>query len=450
MANRTRASWRSRLRALRTAEGGFALIEVVVSAGLVMVIAAAVLGGIDAPSIISGRNQSSSQGAALASQDQERLRATPISTLINLNQTATKVVDAKSYTVASKVTWVTDSGSSLSCSTGDDQSGDYLKLKTTVSGASMKNPLTIESLLAPPNGSLSSSKGNLGVLITGESGQASAGIPVTLSGAGTGSGTTDANGCVFFGLLTPGQYTATIQKTGWVDPGWNNTVAKTATVSAGNTSLLTQSYALAGQLKVNVETNSYGTIAPSVMRDGVTVENGGLLPSGTKTLTTGNGFTTLTQGGVYPFTDGYSVYSGSCLASEPTPANSYSAIPTAGGAPATATVRQPAMNLTVTVLGGAYSSYSSTPPSANLESASGSTCGYRFTNVSMTTAGKFTDPGFPEDTYDLCVQGNVPSFGGTYHAIQHNVSNLNYNGTTTTFDGNAGNALSGPCPVSGY
>jgi Tfp pilus assembly protein PilV len=128
MANRTRATWRSRLRALRTLEAGFALIEVVVSAGLVMVIATAVLGGIDVPSIISGRNQSSSQGAALATQDQERMRALPIATLINgpLNQTATKAVDSKSYTVDSRVTWVTDSGSSLSCSTGSTQSGDYL------------------------------------------------------------------------------------------------------------------------------------------------------------------------------------------------------------------------------------------------------------------------------------------------------------------------------------
>src|SRR4051794_34715774 len=124
MANRTRATWRSRLRALRTVEAGFALIEVVVSAGLVMVIATAVLGGIDVPSIISGRNQSSSQGAALATQDQERMRALPISTLINgpLSQTVTKAVDTKSYTVDSRVTWVTDSGSSLSCSTGSTQS----------------------------------------------------------------------------------------------------------------------------------------------------------------------------------------------------------------------------------------------------------------------------------------------------------------------------------------
>src|SRR4051794_38493621 len=107
MGHRTRATLRSRLRALRRAEAGFALIEVLASAALVMVIATAVLGGIDVPSILSGRNQATSQAAALAQKDQELLRSTPLATLINgpLNVTRPPVtIDKKTYTVTSKVT----------------------------------------------------------------------------------------------------------------------------------------------------------------------------------------------------------------------------------------------------------------------------------------------------------------------------------------------------------
>src|SRR4051794_22288614 len=328
----------SRLRALLRRDAGFALIEVVVSAGLVMVIAAAVLGGIDLPSRLSGENQATSQASALAQQDQERMRSLPISQLINYTNTATKTVDAHSYTVNSKVTWVTDNGSTATCASTDTTSGDYLKLDSVVTGGGLKRPVKIDSLLAPPNGSLASTKGNLAVLVTNQSGDPSVGIPVGIPGK---SGVTDSNGCVFFPLISAGQYTVTIgPKTGWVEPGGNTTASKVATVSIGATSLVQQSFALAGPGTLNVPAPPDGTVKSSAART-TTFSNAILPPSGTKQFTASpTSSSSLTATNLYPFIDGYTVYAGSCSANNPSPtAGPFVATPAPGGS-ATVTVRQ--------------------------------------------------------------------------------------------------------------
>ena len=59
-------------------EAGFALIEVIVSAAVLAIVALAVLSGIDAASSSSGREKARAVAASLAEQDQERLRAMPV------------------------------------------------------------------------------------------------------------------------------------------------------------------------------------------------------------------------------------------------------------------------------------------------------------------------------------------------------------------------------------
>ena len=61
-------------RTLRS-ESGFALIEVIVAAAVLAIVALAVLSGIDAASSTSAREKARAVAASLAEQDQERLRA---------------------------------------------------------------------------------------------------------------------------------------------------------------------------------------------------------------------------------------------------------------------------------------------------------------------------------------------------------------------------------------
>src|SRR4051812_4337123 len=68
----------------RSNESGFAMIEVIVSAAVLAMLALAVLSGIDGASRATGREKARSVAATLAEQDQERLRSHQFYTLVAL------------------------------------------------------------------------------------------------------------------------------------------------------------------------------------------------------------------------------------------------------------------------------------------------------------------------------------------------------------------------------
>src|ERR1700748_159744 len=74
------ASMKSPMARMRS-ESGFALLEAVVSAAVLAMVALAVLAGIDGASASSGREKARNVAATLAESDQERLRATPVAAL---------------------------------------------------------------------------------------------------------------------------------------------------------------------------------------------------------------------------------------------------------------------------------------------------------------------------------------------------------------------------------
>jgi Tfp pilus assembly protein PilV len=116
--------YRRRFRAYLTgtrrrlhAQRGFALIEVVVSAALLMVVAGGVLAGIEGPSRISGKNDARSQASTLAQQDQERMRALPFNSLVGYTQTTPVTVGGITYSRYSKAIWIRDNNDTDSCTT---------------------------------------------------------------------------------------------------------------------------------------------------------------------------------------------------------------------------------------------------------------------------------------------------------------------------------------------
>src|SRR4051812_44591517 len=116
---------RSRLRA----QSGFALIEVVVSAALLLVVAGGVLAGIEGPSSIATKNESRSQATDLAQQDQERLRSMAFSSLAGYTQTTPVTVGNVTYSRYSSAIWMRDNNDPDSCNTqANSTGGDYLKI----------------------------------------------------------------------------------------------------------------------------------------------------------------------------------------------------------------------------------------------------------------------------------------------------------------------------------
>ena len=72
---------RRALRALRP-ERGSMLIEVMVGALILAITTTAVLNGLDGAQKTGGRNKARSVAAALAEQDQERMRSLPVADLL--------------------------------------------------------------------------------------------------------------------------------------------------------------------------------------------------------------------------------------------------------------------------------------------------------------------------------------------------------------------------------
>src|SRR4051794_28668221 len=95
--------------ASRHSQAGFALMEAVIAAAVLMIVILGVLKGLDTANRSSGREKARAIASALTEQDQERLRSFRALDLSNYEETRTVVVNNVSYTIDSKAEWVRDS-----------------------------------------------------------------------------------------------------------------------------------------------------------------------------------------------------------------------------------------------------------------------------------------------------------------------------------------------------
>jgi hypothetical protein len=199
-------------------EGGFTLIEVLVSALMVVLIGAATAKALISTAHVSGDQRLHSQADALATQDQERLRGLSDEQLNGLSQTRpVTLASGQTFSVTSVSTFVDATGGS-SCTSS---AAAYYKIASTVrwTEAFSNSPpvLTEESLLSRPV------TGDLITQVNDETGQQLSGVAVTAVGPSNQSGATDSNGCVIFAGLTPGSYAVALAKPGYVDPNGRTT-----------------------------------------------------------------------------------------------------------------------------------------------------------------------------------------------------------------------------------
>jgi len=169
-------------------ESGMGLIEVMVSAVLTVVIALAIFSSLDNASATSGLNRSRAIAAGLAQQDLERMRSLKVAQLSGLSATAPAVVDGVTYQVSSSSEWVSDASGAPAegCSAADGRA-DYLKITSSVTWPVMqgRNPVSVSSLVAPPNGSFGPTQGSLLVRINDRNGAGSPSLAVNVSGPST-------------------------------------------------------------------------------------------------------------------------------------------------------------------------------------------------------------------------------------------------------------------------
>lgn len=322
----------SRLRPGRNALGsetGLTLIEVLVTALIVILLGSATATALISTTHTSGDQRMRSQADALANQDQERLRGLSDEQLNGLNQSRTQTVDGNDFTVKSVASFLDTTGGS-SCTS---QAAASYKITSTASwteGFSSRTDTSVteESLLARPV------TGNLLTQVDDQTHQPLSGVTVAANGPSTQTGASDDNGCVLFAGLTPGAYTVNLTDSGYVDPDGNasppNNTANVTTSGVAKPAGYPFEMGLAGSIAATFTTSTAGA---SGQADGISWLGSGALdamsgfqsspaaappPAPMTSLTTGPLFPfDVAKTGAGDYTDNYAVWAGRCAQQQP-------------------------------------------------------------------------------------------------------------------------------------
>lgn len=392
-------------------QSGFTLIEVLVSALMLVFIASAAAGALISTGQFSGDQRQRSQADELAAQDQDRLRGLSDQQLDGLNQYRYVTLGGTTFKITSTAAFQDASGDTSCASTA----AAYYQTTSTISWSEPGGTqnITEQSLLSRPV------SGDLGVKVTTETGASPAGLTVTATGPSVQTASPDANGCIIFAGLTPGSYTVTMSDPGYVTP----TGATAASIAAPATVTTT---GLAQPTGYPFHLGQGGSIAGSLTTSsGATAEADQMSWSGTDGVTkaTGQVPTTLpspqslisgaTTPLLYPFNSGtstspsytgnYAVWGGHCAGQEPpAPTDRFTVTP--GSTNQSQTVLEPLLNVAVTYGGTAVQ-----PSLIKLTYSDGS-CSDTWTPTLNTTAsttpanGWLLNPGQPyAPTNDLTV-----------------------------------------------
>jgi len=347
-------------------QDGFALIEVIVSAAVLALIALAVLSGLDGATASTARERARAVAASLAEQDQERLRGYRFEELSRITSPAPVTIDGVTYTVKSEATWVADDGevTSETCGAAGAKQSEYLRIVSTVSSELVGTRIPavkIESLVSPPvSGSL------VVKLEGGVPARIPSGIAVTAIAKTTGrtySAVSNSQGCAVFRTIETGDYTIRLNTPGWVDKTGQQLSEKTATVNSALMSVVNMTYDRAIDMRVSVKTLRPGDAFPSSNTyDSNTLSVADLAanPGDPKEFKLTTAGPTLDIKNQFPFAAAYSFFTGlSCGIQSPVKTgtqNYFSAVnkaavilgdPDSIQKPQLATVFQPALNLRI-------------------------------------------------------------------------------------------------------
>ena len=390
-------------------EAGFSLVELLVAAMILVTAVIGIFTALEAAGRAGSEERHRGVAYQLAQEDQARLRAIKITSLLGLNQTRPVTIDGITYSVKSTSKITTDATGTESCDTGS-ASADYLNITSTVTWPTMgtKSPVVIQSIITPPSGSFDANAGALAISVQNGQGAGVPNVPLTGSGAGSFTGTTGDSGCAVFANLPEGTYTVTPTATGLVDQDGNAPAPVPASVVSQATNTKVLQLDRPGSIDVTFQTKGPAGLQPS-MTDELMVFNTGMTTA-ENFGTLGTRLAKITASPLFPFSSPDSVYAGTCTNNTPSVTSPLSAIASvpvnAGGPVSNALITLPAMDITVRT-GTSSSSPGSLMNNAKVvitdKGCSPNVKRTLFTNSS----GKLPDPGLPWSTFDICVSGQV-------------------------------------------
>jgi type II secretory pathway pseudopilin PulG len=474
-------------------ESGFALIEAIVSAAVLAMVALAVLSGVAAGNRSSAREKARAVAASLAEQDQERMRAMTVETLLAVPQVGGISVDGATYNIKSEAVLVTDAKGGTPACGSTATSSEYIHITTTVTSTIVGKripPVKIDSLVSP-SVAYSQSHGSLGVQILDRNGKGVANLAVAATGASVlTTQNTDQQGCVIWREIPIGNYTITVDKSGWgLTDGTPSPISKAGTVSPNTVSFVKLGLDALRTAPVTIKTHSPGqnfVVAQTVASKARSITDVSALSGDhiKRTWTPGGFAGTINATNLFPFpTTSYAFFTGACDYESPFKlitnygnlnANALLiADPTTTPNPQ-ATVYQPPVNMRVlrkwassgTVApnpGDVYVYFTPQPGTSECTDEAA----YRYTTMTWPTGwgtGRPTDanstgyvsqttssfdPGLPFGKYTVCLQDVASSkvykptgASGTY---DNTTADSNKNLSTYTYSPTNGSWVTGSC-----
>jgi hypothetical protein len=298
------------------------LLEVIMSALLVALIAIGTFAGLEGAGRASADERTHAEAAKLAQQDEERLRGmtnTQLAELVKKGSEALPAIEIGKikFTVTSSASFVSAAKNSLACQTTAG-GANYIQTTSSVRWTSLASsrPAVTDSSI------ISTLTTNLLVRVKNQNEEPVEGATVTLTGADSGSQTTPASGCVLFVSLTPGAVTVAVSKVGWVEVnGKSAGTSKSASVVSEHTETSESQLAEPGAIKAEFESN--GTLI-GVKGDTFVASQAGISePSFFVGGTAGTYAASVTmEKTLFPFAkaklpEPYTVYAGDCTANNP-------------------------------------------------------------------------------------------------------------------------------------
>ena len=353
---------RARLTAVRS-DDGFTIIEVVMGATIVVMIAGGTLTALQTSGRSATEQRHRAQATELAQQDQERVRGMTSNQLASLNESRPiGPVEGTTFTVSTTAQYISSGGGGSIC-TGGDSSVDFASVRSSVQWPANQRagrpPVVAESIMTPPAG------GTLLVHVLNEAGVGIAGARVDTYGRGTYSATTNSNGCAILGGMQVGGYYVLASKPGFVNEDGGEIAVTGATTTASTTVEKTLTIGEAGAIGARFTTQAGTGSNPPVYSNqeapALSWYHSRFSNSRNQTVTAPAAVITMPTRVLFPFTTGnplvttnnYAAWAGSCDDTKPpeTPlpnrVSFASVAPGATGNPTNATVKMPALLVTV-------------------------------------------------------------------------------------------------------
>ena len=405
------------------------LIEVMVGAVILAITTTAVLNGLDGAQKTGGRNKARSVAAALAEQDQERMKAMPPAQLVSYITTPysrTVAVNGVNYTVVSSAAYAADAGSVSTGCSATAKTQTNLKITSTVSSPLTRGNVDIVGLVTPPASSgFTSGQGRIIVKVVDRDQAPQPNVPVALAGSTNFSEETNAAGCAIFSFVPAGNYTATVDGDPYyVDWDGQGEHSEQVTSTAGQTTTYGP-YEMDEPATINAAFQTkVGSFAAITSKSRYISYNNAKLAVQWPTVddgTTASLWTSVSTPEVYPFLDGYGVYAGRC--SQNAPSQNVSVSPgSATTLSGSSRIWTPSINIRVLNAGG--TAVPTTTTTIFVTTADGCSTTYpsqTMTNTTTTTGGgvgAMPEPGFPYGSYKICAQTTISGTTTHGHADQ--------------------------------